>query len=564
MIISKLKIAWLATVFLVCISWMQVTQAATLSASIDRSVISIVDSFSLHLEAKDIGTLAEPDFSVLNDDFKVLSKNVSHSMQSINGVSNRSVRWQLQLQPKHSGKLQIPSFTLKGVSSQVIALQVEEEKLTENDNSEFTLELLANKETVIPQEQVIVTLRFTFAQHVNNLQSSELLVDNAQVIKLKDKSYETRVGGRQFGVYEISYAIFAENPGKLVLPAQKVRVQLGRSSIFNATVGKTISLQSEALAIAVLPVPESTQPFIVADNVRLEETWTGSKKILLGESITREIRLELTGAQAETITALTMPQIPGIKIYPEVGNKKELKTSGGIETSRLRSFAIVPTQTGQFIIPAMKIVWWNALEQKFDIAMLEKKVLEVVAPLVNEHKKPENTAQQSIVKPAQSVTKVEKVMVANPIDKWLLVLCILLFSVSLVLSVLIVVLLKKTKSVVVAIDSQLADTKVLEKQLYDQLLGALQQNDQLLIHQNLLRWGKHLSIQDWQSTELADSVSLLKRQLFSCEQPLAEWDKDHFAKVLKKLRNSLLKNHNVDQTKSAQPSLYPQYQVRNL
>ncbi|NQZ32491.1 MAG: BatD family protein [Oceanospirillaceae bacterium] len=557
--ISKGIIQWLTvSLMLVAISAVPILNAATLSATVDRSVISIVDSFSLQLEAKDIGTLAEPDFSVLSDDFKVLSKNVSHSMQSINGVSNRSVRWNLQLQPKHIGQLQIPSFSIMGVSSKAIQLQVKEEKLTANDGADFSLELIANKDSVIPQEQLIVTLRFSFAQHVNNLQSSELSLENAQVIKLKDNSYETRIGNRQFGVYEISYAIFAQNPGELVLPAQKIRVQLGRSSIFNSTQGKTISLQSETLTIPVAAAPDSAQPFIVADNVQLTDTWTGSQSIELGESITREISLELTGAQAETISALTMAQISGIKIYPEVANKKELKTTGGIETSRVRSFAIVPTEIGQFIIPPMNILWWNAGEHQFETAKLEQKIINVVAPASAATNKVEEKLAPKILASEPSVIKIEQIKVTNPINQWLLALCILLLC---ILAMLIVVLLKKNKLNLVAVESPVESGLEKERQLFDQLLNSLQKNDPLVTHQSLQRWAKHLAIKDWQNETLTSSVSLLKRQLFSSEQNLAVWDKVSFSKQVKVLRKQLLQNTADDKNKQGQPSLYPKYLV---
>ena len=373
---------------LTSIFYASMSVAASLISTVDRNVISIAESFALQIEAKDIGTASEPDFSLLEKDFEILSRNVSHNYQSINGVNSRSTFWRLQLMAKRTGELPIPSFSLDDVKSQALLVKVEEQKITGKDDTDFDLVLLANKPSVIAQEQIVVTLRFSYAKHVNNLQASELVLDNAQVIKLNDKQYETRRNGRHFGVYEVNYAVFAERAGEVIIPAQKIQVQLGRGSIFNNSRGKTIALQSDPLTIEVRAGATSNQHYIVADSLSLQESWAGSTTLSLGESITREINLNLSGAKAATIAALSMGDIDGIKIYPEVAIKNEKKTDEGLVTTRARSFALVPTKAGKVVIPAFEIRWWNTQENKFETARLPAKTIEVIAPAKSVQAKP--------------------------------------------------------------------------------------------------------------------------------------------------------------------------------
>jgi len=513
----------------------------------------MAESFALQIEAKDISTASEPNFSLLEKDFEILSRNVSHNYQSINGVNSRSTLWRLQLMAKSTGELHIPSFKLDGVQSQAIVVKVEEQKITGKDDADFDLVLVANKPSVIAQEQIVVTLRFSYAKHVNNLQASELVLDNAQVIKLNDKQYETRRNGRHFGVYEVNYAVFAERSGEVVIPAQKIQVQLGRGSIFNNSRGKTIALQSDPLTIEVRAGAASNQHYIVADALSLQESWAGSNTLSLGESITREINLNLSGAKAATIAALSMADIDGIKIYPEVAIKNEKKTDEGLETTRARSFALVPTKAGKIVIPAFEIRWWNTQENKLETARLPAKTIEVIAPANSEQAKPveqANTIDETVVK-TQKV--IEKVQVTNPVNRWLLITCIILAVI--VLSLIWVIFRKNKQQVAVGKTVEVREDDP-EKLLFEQLMTALQKNDDAAIYHSTMRWALHSGVSLQADETVRESLAVIEQQLYSVDTVNMQWDRPAFIAKLRQLRKqSLLK----EQDSLSSFNLYPNY-----
>ena len=193
-------------------------QAKSLAASLDRTAISLADTFVLQVQAKDLGTGSAPDFSVLNKNFRILSNNISQSRQNVNGVSSQSTVWQMQLQAKSIGQWTIPAFSLAGQNSEPIQLSVKKAAVLSTDQPGFSLTLSANKSRALLGEQIIITERFVFATGVNNLRINPFLIDNAQVTRLEDKSYEREVNGTRMGVYEIRYAIFATAIGALKIP----------------------------------------------------------------------------------------------------------------------------------------------------------------------------------------------------------------------------------------------------------------------------------------------------------------------------------------------------------
>ena len=553
---SIIAVALLLLLLLLCTS--SFAAPTILKASIDRDTISIVETVKLQLQATELPllTFSEPDFSSLDDDFQVVSQSVSHSIQNINGVSSRGITWNLVLQPTRVGELLIPSFSVAGVQSNRLPIQVEKEQLSTIKEADFSLKLLTNKQTAIPHEQVIITLRFSFSQQVSQLQNSELVLDNAQVIKLEDKSYETRINGRQFGVYEISYAVFANQAGELLIPAQNIQVRLGRNSIFRQQTGKSIALQSAGLSVNIIQPPTSKQRFIIADNLQLQDSWTGSDTLILGDAITREIRLTLKGAQAATITALTMDDMVGVKIYPEVAEKKEYKTSEGIETFRTRRFAIVPTKVGEYVVPAMDIRWWNGRESKFATASLAAKTIQVISAAKTVGKAPQEEIKPELQSVPVMTARLEKVLVKNPLNQWLLGLCLLL---AMTVLLLLLLLWKTSRGQQRAKLPILLKNEVKEEQLFTLLLQSLTQNNPRLIHQCLQRWATFMGIEDWRDPSLQTSVQYLERQLYAAEQDQPSWNKVEFTQQLKKLRKTLRRETAMSNNLGNQSGLYPKF-----
>ncbi len=557
---------------MICIAFIfcfaTIVKAQSLVASVDRNVISIADTFTLQLEAKDLGSLNQPDFAILDTDFEILGKNVSHNIQNINGVSSQSVVWQLQLKAKKLGEIEIPVFKLDDVSSQNIIIKVQQVEVESADNLDFKLQLVANKKQVKVNEQVLLTLKFFYAKYVNNLQNTELDIANTKIIRLENREYETQIQGKTYGVFELNYALFPSAAGIIDIPAQQISVRMGRSSVFNGRQGKTVTLQSKALQIPITELANS-QNVIVADDLVLTENWpTQTQELKVGDSLTREINLKINGVLAETIPAIAMPEMSGVKIYPEAADKKEQKNTNGIFVKRSRKFAIVPTQAGTLEIPAIEYQWWNAIEQKMETASLPAREIQVIAapsskvstpPQINDQLK-KSLKGDNLPQPVK--VKLEKVYVENPVNYWLIGLNIVSLLIIMVLSVLLYLHKKKARKPPLEEQYLMIDQ---EQQLFDALINTCQKEDRANIYRQLDRWSSCLNIKQWSQSELKVQVDSLQRGLYATSPSQSAWSKDSFIELLQKERKQSLKKHKLDVSnhpKNSQFTLYPDQVAR--
>ena len=87
----------------------QSLHAANIVASLDRNPVMLDESFRLVLEA-DGPVDQDPNFSVLQKDFEILSQSQSTNMTFVNGSLSRKGVWNLALIGKKPGNFTIPSI----------------------------------------------------------------------------------------------------------------------------------------------------------------------------------------------------------------------------------------------------------------------------------------------------------------------------------------------------------------------------------------------------------------------------------------------------------------------
>ena len=110
-------------VFLVLVSLGADVLAASFQVDPDRTRLAVNETFTLRLIAN--GDLkGEPDLSPLEADFEILSRSTSTRTTIVNGDMSQAREWGLELAPRHTGDLVIPSLALGGEHSQPVHIQV--------------------------------------------------------------------------------------------------------------------------------------------------------------------------------------------------------------------------------------------------------------------------------------------------------------------------------------------------------------------------------------------------------------------------------------------------------
>ncbi len=342
--------------------------AANLSSKVDRSTVNLGESFELTVTYSEQVLFGEPDFSALEKDFNLLSRNQQSKYSNINGNTTSFTQWVLMLSPKRAGNLLIPSFTFKNEVSDALEIQANQAKpSTQLAGAPVFTETVLDKNSVYVQEQALLTLRLYTSVPMNNFSMSELSIPGAQLLKVAENQYQKDIQGTQYTVVETRYAIFSDSSSTLEIPAIQYsgvipQVNTRHSGSLFRQRGKQAFFHSEAKHLDVKPRPDNhTQPhWLPGKGLGLQERWSqSSDDITLGEPLTRTITLTGQNLMANQLPPLQIPTSKNYKLYPDQAQMEDSVNENGVLGKRIESIAIVPTQAGSITLPDITVHWWD-------------------------------------------------------------------------------------------------------------------------------------------------------------------------------------------------------------
>ena len=371
----------------ISIFFIPITSLADLTATIDRSVIDSNETFRLNIRYDGQVFSGEPDLTELKKDFEVLSNNRQQSYSSINGKTESFTVWVLQLKPKRSGLLEIPTLNFKGDTSERLELRVraapKNSSLNPGSQPIYSETLLDHTEVYVNQ-QVILTQRLYTSINLRDFSLSELKVENAIVHRLGDTTYQKVLNGRSYLVLEVTYAIFPKGVGFVDIPRLRFgayEVDTSRQfGIFNNR-GNQVIRDTESKQIKVLSKPSrrTDRGWMPSKSVEVKQRWSGDlNKVTIGEPITQTITIIAEGLTPEQITPLKFTESTKYRTYPDQPQLSQSLSNSGIISQRVESRAIVPSESGKIILPAINLKWWDIETQKEQTAELPSLTLDVL------------------------------------------------------------------------------------------------------------------------------------------------------------------------------------------
>jgi hypothetical protein len=389
MIDTNTKLPFLS--LLLCLISFQTALATEIKASLDRNPISINESVQLIFSATESPDDV-PDFSPLKKDFEILNKTQRSNSSWINGKYSKSIQWILNLMPKKTGELLIPSISFGDDISQTAKLTVTKSKAANstNNNAELFLEVETTPKSPYVQSQVLYTLKLFSRVQLAQASLSELEIPDALVEKLGEvKKYNTTRNGIEYTVNELNYAIFPQKSGKitinpLVLTADVVTSSRARfNGFFNRQMSKTKRVSSNAITLNVQTVPNAFKGkrWLPASQLVIEEKWSGeTDQMKVGEPLTRTLTLLAVGNTVAQLPELHhKTEIEQLKTYPDQPVLKEQKEAEGLIAFREEKIAYIPSKAGSYTLPAIEIPWFNTQTQTMEIARIAERTVTAIA-----------------------------------------------------------------------------------------------------------------------------------------------------------------------------------------
>lgn len=371
----------LSAVLLVIVALGANIALGAVTASLDRNQVTLGDTVRLTITATDDEEISDTVLQALQKDFDIVQRATSSNTSIINGSISQSRQMNVDLVPRREGNLQIPPMQFGQSTTPGITVVVGPASDTPGDGQRVVFEADVDQDDVYVQGQLILTLRVQQAVNLEGRSITPLKLDNAFVKPLEQHSFQRVIDGRQWLVDEVRYAIFPETSGTLEIPAQVFsgRLDQGHRSFFDiGGGGQLVRRSTQAIHINVLPKPASypADDWLPAQQLTLQETWsTPPEELQVGESATRTIRIVGEGLQGAQLPPILFKPAEGLKYYPDQPNISEQEIASGLEGIREDSAALVPTRAGNYVIPEIRIPWWDTKSEKLQYAVLpERKI----------------------------------------------------------------------------------------------------------------------------------------------------------------------------------------------
>ncbi len=504
---------------------------ATLTATADRTIIDSNETLQLLLRLDSQVLLGEPDFSAIETDFEILSTSRQQKYSRSNGQTQSYTDWNLLLAPKRIGRLLVPSIKFKKDISNAIEINVRQGTAASATGQPVYTETLVDKTEVYIQEQLLLTHRLYTSVGLSDLGLDPLQVDDAVIQKVSETQFQKNIGGKNYQVVEIVYALFHQTSGKMQIPALRFsayKTDNNRFSGFN-TRGNRLILSTDAKTVDVMARPANIDlnKWMPASSIRLDQKWSSPlDQLKVGEPITRSISITAKGLTGAQIMPLSFNQSDDYKIYPDQPQIDDSVNASGVTGIRRESFALVPNRPGQIILPAVTVRWWNSRKQRMQTAKLEAVVLQVAAAEVSAIT-PYNSAPGTIASDrlaTESIPEEPKTLTAEMRSSLPLQISLASNALLLLLMLLLFIWMRQPRIVTVVRNLSDRHAAPLElKQLLNSIERAAGKSDLGPLRETILAWGRCIFPQQKIKT-LAEIATLLQSDKFDNAQLQEQFD----------------------------------------
>ncbi|MEM7259178.1 MAG: BatD family protein, partial [Pseudomonadota bacterium] len=297
-----------------------------LEASVERQTVIDGESVLLYIKGEHLQEL--PDVSALTRQFDVLDSRRSNSQVVEGGVIKSQFLMRFELLPKHLGHTTIPAFTADGVSTQPITIEVVERGTPGAvPRDKVFAEVTLDKETTYVQAQVVMSLHILDDGSLASVDPPVPVIPDVQVEQLPggDQRIETR-NGEEYRVHTWRFALCPQKQGdieipRLLIPGSVRDPGYGGGLIMRSMATRRIQIRTSPVTFTASPrAADSTADWwLPVESLKLQHQWSADiDSVTVGEPLTLTVALTTEGATSNQIPALTVPDLDGLKIYPDV------------------------------------------------------------------------------------------------------------------------------------------------------------------------------------------------------------------------------------------------------
>jgi len=374
----------LAAVLLLSLPLQALTQ---LSASVDKNPALRGEAVTLEVTANARVAADAINFRVLETNFTVMVPSVSTSTQIINGQSSQSTVWRIVLLPQKAGSYTIPAFTLQGLSTEPINLEVLDQTAQNNtsSNTELFLQGSMEQQQLYVQQLSYYQVTIYFNGDLQRGSLSGPQMDGASIMQVGQDAEGTElVNGIRYRTITRRYAITPQRSGNFTITpptfsGEMIDRDSARYNYFART--KTVVQQAEPIDVVVNAIPaDFPGNWLVAGLVTLTEEWSPDiTDLKQGEPVTRIITLSAVDVAENQLPDIQQGFPDGLRLYQEQPQAKSAERNGRLVAQKIFTTAVIANAEGKLELPAVSLAWWNSQTNKLEHASLPARTLSVNA-----------------------------------------------------------------------------------------------------------------------------------------------------------------------------------------
>jgi hypothetical protein len=390
---------------------------APLSAFVDRTNITINDVITLTLRLDVALGNSRPSLNGLNQSFEQVGGLSSRSTYTnTNGNIQAWTEYSIMLRPLTTGTLTIPAFRVGTETTNPIQITVSDAAaITDTQQDDIFLRTEISKTESYVQEQLLYSIRIYYAIGFDQgAQLSTPEVENAVIQQLgSDNNYQEVLNGISYNVTERRFVIFPQQSGELTIAPVHFNASVGRRGGINRFFNnrqqvREINLTSDEHSVTVKPQPDTFDgsTWLPASALTLEETWSNeADTVEVGDAITRNVTLTATGLSSSLLPGIEYQDLQGLRFYPDQPVRSDSADRDGVVGKRSEGTAIVASQPGEFVLPEVRMPWWNTVTDRLEIATLPARTIKVLPSATqtdNNAVNPDNNPAAAPLAPAGS------------------------------------------------------------------------------------------------------------------------------------------------------------------
>lgn len=361
-----------------------------LTATVDKNPAMLDESITLTLEANAALPREAFDTSVLEKDFKVVRTSVSNQMRKINLRESVSTTWTTILFPRTTGRLRIPAIQIHSIQSSPIDILVVPVSQASAQTRDIFMTAEVLPEQGFVQQQLTYQVKLFLAVELERGSLQVPSVDNVMMEQMGEDLETTAIqNGKRYRVIERNFAIIPQESGILQIPSPifegsiRTRNRGSFGGLFNPS--KAVNQIGPEVNIDIKPIPQGySEPWLPSEFVQINEAWsTDLSNFTVGEPITRTITLSAIGVDDALLPSIDDRLPPSIKAYPDQPQLNTVNKDNTLIAQKVVNMALVPSREGNFVLPEIKVPWFNTLTQSTEYAIIPAQAILVQPAVLN-------------------------------------------------------------------------------------------------------------------------------------------------------------------------------------